>query len=192
MLSCIKVNYKSILHRFSFKSTAYKKQLLIEMIQNKEKKPKLRTTLRNALINYTNKKSNSFDPEFTKIVKKNAPEWLFTKSQTKEENKKKLLKLKNKPYWRSSLGMALSDYTKKYSKTYDPVFAKKIKSSKPNWFVSKSQMVEIKKQKILKLKKKPSYKSYLGYTLSRYIKKSSNCYDPNFYRKVKKTHPDWF
>jgi hypothetical protein len=56
--------------------------------------------------------------------------------------------------------------------------------------------VNYKKQKLIDMAKngepRPSQKTKLGRVLSEYTKKSSSCFDDNFYKIIIKLRPDWF
>jgi uncharacterized protein YihD (DUF1040 family) len=59
----------------------YNKQLIIKLAKNGGQKPVCGTVLGYALKNYTAKSSSSYDPVFTKQIKKIAPHW-FKKCST--------------------------------------------------------------------------------------------------------------
>jgi len=116
-------------------------------------------------------------------------------------NKKRLIQLAksgvNRPSQKTKLGRALSEYTKKSSKTCDREFNNLKRKLRPDWFFSQTQVVNQKKQKLLKMakngQKRPSAdKTKLGQDLSNYTRKSSFVYDPKFDRLIRKTQPDWF
>lgn len=113
-------------------SSRQKKNLLLAM---QGPKPKYTDPLGLALDSYTRKKSDSYDPIFHKQIKKLHPDW-FVPSFLK--NKRCLLdmakKKKPKPARGSELYAALWRYTCKTSKTYDSIFADKIKKIAPQWF----------------------------------------------------------
>ena len=93
-----------------------------------------------ALINYTGK-SKTYDPVFDKEIRGLRPDWF---ENTTIKKKEKLLKLAKSGGKRPStyandpkerqLGQALSSYTCKTKTTYDPVFDKKIRGLRPDWF----------------------------------------------------------
>lgn len=62
----------------------HKKQLIMKLATNGRPKPACGTVLGYALKNYTAKSSSSFDPVFTKQIKKLAPHW-FKRCSTKSK-----------------------------------------------------------------------------------------------------------
>jgi hypothetical protein len=116
------------------------KQILIKMAQEGKPRPKHKTKINQifigrALFNYTNLSQDSYDKSFSKQIKKIRPDW-FVKSS--DVNKKKLIKLAksgaDKPFQTTKMGMYLKSYTNKSRNTYCPVFYKKIRSLRPDWF----------------------------------------------------------
>jgi hypothetical protein len=91
------------------------------------------------LGSYTRKTSNSYDPEFDKLIRKTKPHWFI---DTTAENKKELLKLEDRPSCAAKdteekmSGLQLSRYTNPNSGCYDPEFDKLIRKAKPEWFVN--------------------------------------------------------
>lgn len=124
----------------------------------------------------------------------------FSKETSADENKKILIiRARNKqdrPSQKTKLGRCLSDYTKISSKNYDAEFAKNLKKTRPDWFISQSEAANDKKKKLLhmakKKMKKPHWKTLLGYTLSNYTRKSSLVYDAEFDAEIRRIAPFWF
>jgi hypothetical protein len=111
----------------------YKKDLISRAKSGKQK-PKYRTKLGKTLARLLKK-----DRDFRKQIEKLAPHW-FTPPQAirAAKTKKRLLKLAraggSKPKTTTRLGQALQRYTLKGQKSYDPVFTKKIRKLRPDWF----------------------------------------------------------
>jgi hypothetical protein len=138
------VSIKDLAKYFSFNLTPLRvkgfdsKQKLIEMANNKEKRPSQKTRIGRSLSYFTIKSSPSYDPAFDKIIRKLAPHWFFSQSQTANLTKQKLIEMaKNKedrPHWKTKLAYALGNYTLKSSPAYDPDFDKIIRELAPHWF----------------------------------------------------------
>lgn len=178
-----------------------KKQLLLDMARRGERKPQNSTKLGSVLSKYVNPKNKSYDPGFAKKIKRLAPHWLVSRSQIAGQKKNVLLKMaargESKPKSETTLDKALHSYLRKDSSSYDPVFARKIKKTRPDWFVSRSRIAEQKKRQLLALAKKggprPKQQRHpLGNVLGAYTRETSDSYDPVFARKIKKLRPDWF
>jgi hypothetical protein len=116
---------------------------------------------------------------------------LLLKMATMGENKPTA-----KPHWRSPLGRAFTNYIGKNSNAYDPDFVKQTKKLAPHWLLTRSEIVDNKKQKLLEMARKklprPLQKTRMGQCLSSYTIKSSDCYDPAFTKQIKKLAPHWF
>jgi hypothetical protein len=170
-------------------SSANKKQQLLEMARQGEKRPSARTQLGQALYNYLRKSS-----EFTNEIKRIRPDWLVSKS---DHNKQLLLdfarKGKPRPNIKTQLGGALKNYTLPNSVSYDPIFAKKIKNFRPDWFLRKSHL---KRQQLLEMARKklpkPDHNTQLGKALKKYTLKTSGGYNAVFDKKIRKLAPNWF
>ncbi len=119
---------------------------------------------------------------------------------TSAENKRLLLKMAKNGEPRPNqkkhfLGASLSNYTKVYSETYDPIFFKEITKEAPHWFIDSA--VENKKQ-LLKMAKKGESRPHqtkhpLGRVFVAYIcKRKSGSYDPIFDKKIRTEAPHWF
>jgi hypothetical protein len=117
----------------------HKKQELLKIAQRGENKPSIAShRLGHSLHAYVNHSNRSYDPDFTRQIKKLRPDWLISKSDTANKKKQELLKIatsgKNRPIARSWLGRGLIKYTLKSQNSYDPVFHKQIKKLRPDWF----------------------------------------------------------
>jgi len=178
-----------------------KKELLTLARKGGERPNQKMSSLGIALCSYTNKSHKSYSEAFTKEIKKLAPHWF---ENTADKKKEELLELARKggerPTQRNHpLGVALSHYTIKLDKSYDEVFAKKIKKVAPYWFISRSDIANQKKKELLKLaksskkaEKRPNLKTALGSSFSHYTRKSSGSYDAFFTKRIKKIAPHWF
>ena len=175
-----------------------KKRKLLGMAKKGSPKPYHKTELGVALRNYTRKKSPSYDPVFTKDIKKIAPKWFVTKYDVANEKKRKLLGMARKklplPMIKTELGGPLRSYTRKTSKSYDPIFDKKIRRAAPHWFTPQSEIADGKKRSLVELAKqgkpRPKQNTVLGKALIRYTRGSSR--DPNFIKEITKADPQWF
>jgi hypothetical protein len=80
-----------------------------------------------------------YDAKFHKKMKKLRPDWFLSQSEVADQKKKQLIKMakngENRPsHDKTRLGQALSNYTRKSSHVYDPVFDKTIRKLRPDWF----------------------------------------------------------
>jgi hypothetical protein len=174
-----------------------KKQELLDLAKSGADKPSQKTKLGKTLPNYTVESSGSYDPEFTKQIKTLRPDWFENTANTK---KQELLELArsgaDKPSQKTKLGQALCSYTIETQRCYDPEFTKKIKAIRPDWFISKSDLANTKKQELLETAKngkvKPHYSTKLGSAFRNYTGERSGCYDPKFTKQIKAIRPDWF
>jgi len=191
-----------------FENTATKKkETLFKLVKSGAKRPSLHSKneeerkLGWALVSYTNKSKGCYDPDFNKKIRKLGPDWF---ESTADINKAKLLKLARsgakRPNKRTNkLGGVLGNYTNKNQECYDPVFDKKIRELRPDWFENTS---DLNKEKLLKLAKsgakrpndraKDEEEGKLGHAIYNYTGKKSKSYDPVFDRKVRQLRPDWF
>jgi hypothetical protein len=137
----------------------------------------------------------STDPAVRKRMEKNIPSWFI---DTAAENKKELLELAKtgaeKPKHGSRLRMSMDGYIRAKSTCLDPEFTKQIKKLAPHWFIDTA--AENKKE-LLKLAKsgaeRPNQRKHpLGSSLSNYVSQSSDCFDPEFTKQIKKAAPSWF
>ena len=92
-----------------------------------------------------------------------------------------------RPDRKSVLGNALSVYTNKNSKDYDPEFDKAVRAKHPSWFVDS---VKEKKKHLLEMPKggaRPSVKAVLPH-----VGKTNSSYDASFDKAIRKKQPQWF
>lgn len=97
-----------------------------------------------------------------------------------------------KPHWRTLLGKVFKSYTSKQNSAYDAAFHEKARKAAPRWFVGSSEQNKLLLLKMAeKGKPKPHWKSPLGRSLTNYLGKKANSYDPIFAKKIMKLAPDW-
>lgn len=128
--------------------------------------------------------------------------WQAELPDTVTINKSKLLKIAKsgepRPKKRNSkLGRALATYIYKSSDSYDADFDKKIRTLRPDWFTSRSVIVEKKKIRLLEMARRgearPASKTTsLGLVLCSYTCRASGNYDAEFDKKIRELRPDWF
>lgn len=125
------------------------------------------------------------------------PEWSWDPTTDRVvEKKAKLLEMARtgepKPKWQTSLGIALTCYTKTSNTERHVGFKNQLIAIGCKWFNSP---VMGKKQQLLELARnreaKPHHKTSLGRALVRYVTKSPQ-YDPVFKEQLVKTGCDWF
>jgi hypothetical protein len=180
--------------------TQIKKNKLIEMAKNKSPRPSQKTKEGTALCSYTYKNHKSYCPIFDKTIRKLAPNWFIGKSQIANQKKQYLLNLaKNKsprPSQKTKEGTALCSYTYKNHQSYCPIFDKTIRELAPNWFVSRKQITNHMKQKLIDManngEPKPTNKTKEGRALSNYICKGHGSYCPKFEKTIRKEATNWF
>jgi hypothetical protein len=183
-------------------TTIPKKQKLLEMASNGEKRPTKSKKLGTALISYTHKKSGCRDPEFNAEIRRLRPDWF---EDTVTAKKRELLEMaKNgeaKP--NGTLGSALSRYTHPHVslgsgriRKGDPEFNAEIRRLRPDWF---EDTAASKKQELLEMAKNGEARPTLhskGQTIStalaNYTNKKNKIYDPEFDVKIREARPDWF
>jgi hypothetical protein len=116
-------------------------------------------------------------------------------------NKRNLIEMakndEKRPTQKTKLGRALSEYTKRSSRSFDANFYKEISELRPDWFVSQTEAANQKKQELIRMansgEKRPSYeRTKLGQALSNYTRKSSPVYDADFDTLIRRLRPDWF
>ena len=73
-----------------------KKNSLLEMAGKNEKRPSRNRPLGQPLCDYTNPASSSFDSDFTKKIKRIAPQWFVCNFDVCKQRKKELLKMAQK------------------------------------------------------------------------------------------------
>ena len=121
-------------------------------------------------------------------------EW---RSNSANKNKDKLLELAkseiSRPHWKTSLGVALCNYTNSSNGSYDEDFDKEIRRLRPDWFENTANK---NKDKLLKLAKsralRPNSITSLGRVLCNYTNSSNGSYDADFSKKIRKLAPKWF
>jgi hypothetical protein len=176
-----------------------RKAQLLEMAKRGEERLNWKSKLRQSLDGYTRATNSSYDPEFTKQIKKLAPHWFI---DTASENKKDLLEMAKRGEERPNqknhkLGASLSSYINATSGCYDPDFTKQIKKLAPHWFVNQSDIANEKKKDLLEMAKRgeerPNQRKHkLGKNLSSYIVTTHGSYDPEFTKQIKELAPHWF
>ena len=181
-------------------SSAYKKQQLLKMAGRGEPKPRRRTKIGEAFVNYTQKGSKFYDPAFTKQIGKIAPDWFLSKSEYKKQQLLEMArKGEPKPKHKHRLYYGFYDFTWSKSRRFDKDFTKEIRSIRPDWFLSNS---DHKKQILLdmaskgeprpkRLKDFRKSESKIAHAFFSYIRKDGN-YDPAFTKQIKKLAPHWF
>jgi hypothetical protein len=178
-----------------------KKQQLLEMAKNGEPRPsKTKHPLGSALSTYTNPKSDCYDPVFYKEIRELATQWFISPSDIANQNKQQLLEMARngepRPiYKKHPLGTVLKNYTK--STSYDPIFNKEIRELAPQWFVSRSDIANQKKQQLLEMAKngepRPNHTKHpLGQVLCSYTNPKHNSYDFIFDKEIRELAPKWF
>jgi superfamily II DNA or RNA helicase len=194
-------------------ATAEKKRILKEMARNGEKRPSTTSknpeerSLGNALSNYTRgETSESYDPKFTKELKKINSEWFINSADEKKKILKEMAKnglkrpspTSENPEERS-LGRALLTYTGKASKIFDSVLTKELKKLNSKWFNSSDEKKRILKEMAKNGEKRPSAASKnpeertLGVALTNYTRgKTSDSYDPKLTKELTKLNSEWF
>ena len=141
---------------FKDTATAIKKAELLRLARSGAPRPHWKSQLGNALRRYTQPSAHSYDPDFTKQLRKDAPKWFDSVATKKAEllrlarsgaprppantaiKKAELLRLARsgapRPHHSSQLGRALRKYTQPSAHSYDPDFTKQIKKAAPSWF----------------------------------------------------------
>lgn len=165
------------------------KNKLLQMAKSGKSRPKFSTILGKLLSEQTTKKDNK-NNKFSKTIRKLRPDWFITNSQITKQ--KLLLMAKNgakRPNQKTHLGMLMYSYFRR-----DLEFKNKIKKIRPEWFVTRSDVANMKKKKLLEMAKKGYKRTYdaLGKCLCNYVSKGTGNYDPVFDKKIKKLRPDWF
>jgi hypothetical protein len=186
-------------------SAARNKAELLAMALRGEPRPgagKNKHPLGQVLSQYTNPKSQTYDPVFDKEIRALRPDWfLDTVAQNKAELKAMALRGEPKPAStgknRHPLGVVLCMYTNPKSKMYDPVFDREIRALRPDWFLDTvAQNKAELKAMALRGEPRPvssgKRKHPLGQALSRYTNPNSKSYDPVFDKEIRALRPDWF
>jgi hypothetical protein len=135
----------------------YKKEKILEMAKNGEPRPIHKNHhLGSILGHYINQNEKYYDADFDKQLRSIRPDWFISRSDIANQKKQQLLEIaKNrepKPHKKKhSLGVALAKYINPKNACYDQKFAKQIKSLRPDWFVSQSDISNQKKQQLLEI-----------------------------------------
>lgn len=124
--------YKKIINKWPKKMTsAEKKEILRRMAKNKEQVPPPKSVLGNALRNYINPKSSSYNGDFANDIK----DWftLVNQSTKSKDKKRELIALHDdgqpRPKKSSQFGRAHRRYSNTASQCYDKEYVR----STPNW-----------------------------------------------------------
>lgn len=173
-----------------------RKNEFLRMAKKGMERPTNKTKLGKFLICYTCKGSKLYDDKFNKKIRKARPDWF----RNTDSIKKKILKLsRNKgKIIDEKLRACLRNYTREESTSFDALFNAKIRKLRPDWFLSKSKLMSLKKDQIIKIaksRKKITRKelgSSLNQSLRHYTCKKSAVYDGSFDKTIRKLQPDWF
>lgn len=184
-----KYYYKESLNKkLGLDSAIEKKELLIKMAQNGEKRPSASSRLGQALINYTSKSTTAYDDLFDKKIKKIAPFWFTTIT---ELNKIRFIKMAKKRMAKPKAGTSDNNNLCYYLKK-DQKFRAIIKKYCPEWIplpfdqIRKKHEIEI--EKLARSGKPiPPITTKIGGLISRYKR-----INKKFMEKIKKIRPDWF
>lgn len=177
---------------------AKNKQQLIEMAKKGESKPRCKHPLYVVFNSYICRVHTSYDPKFHRLIRKLAPHWFIDYSEIANQKKQQIIEMAKKgeprPHTtKHHLGAVFNSYIRKKHDCYDPKFDKLIRKLAPHWFVDTAAE---NKRKLIKMAKsgepKPRYKHLLGNALKSYVQKSSDCYDPEFDKLIRKLAPCWF
>ena len=171
-----------------------RKNEFLRMAQKGIERPTNKTKLGKFLICYTCKGSKLYDNKFDKKIRKARPDWF----RDTDSLKKKILKLsrnKGKITDEKLLG-CLRNYTKESSTSFDAIFNSKIRKKRPDWFLTRSELMNLKKKEIIKIaKNKKNNRKDLGIlnqSLRHYTSKKSEGYDGSFDKIIRELRPDWF
>jgi chorismate mutase len=178
------------------------KEKLLDMARNGEPRPiVIKHPLGVVLCHYTNVNSVCYDHVFDKEIRELRPDWFISQSDKAQEKKNKLLEMakngEDKPHYKTSLGQAFCNYTNKSHDCYDHVFDKEIRELRLDWLITKFNIAQEKKNKLLEMAKngepRPNNKKHsLGGVLSFYTNAKSESYDPVFDKEIRELRPDWF
>jgi hypothetical protein len=175
------------------KSSEIMKQKLVAMAKSVLKRPYHKTKEAKCLVNYTNKSSSAYCPEFDKLIRKLRPNWFVSTSEIMKQKLIKIAKNGIKKPGKTKEGKALCSYTTKSSGCYCPEFDKLIRKLRPDWFASTS---EIMKHKLIKMAKnglkRPYHKTKEAQALVSYTRFVSSAYCPIFNKTIRKLAPSWF
>jgi hypothetical protein len=178
-----------------------KEDRLLAMAKANEPKPHWKSSLGGVLHSYTNPTQATYDPIFDKKIRELRPDWFVTKYDKAQEKKNRLLAMAlagdPRPTKRGHpLGPTLNKYTNHGSGCYNSTFDKKIRELRPDWFVTKYDKAQEKKNRLLAMAKtdkpRPHRDSPLGEALHRYTAPKRDGYNPTFDKKIRELRPDWF
>jgi hypothetical protein len=180
-----------------------KKDRLLEMARKGEMRPiQKKHELGSSLTSYTNRDGGCYDPDFDKQIRSLRPDWFVGQSEKADCVKMELISMANGGCSRpspkkSSLGRALCCFTNCKNKCYDIGFDKKIRMSRPDWFVTKKEKQNQKKQQLLAMAlngdaKPVCDKHPLGQVFGCYTNPNGCHYDPEFDKEIRRLRPDWF
>ena len=191
--------------------SSQKKQQLLEMARNGEPRPNYKThPLGKVFFDYTSSPKNGcYDAKFTKQIKKLRPDWFITQSDRCNQKKQQLLEMarngEDRPNQKTHpLGLVLCQYTSSNNRCYDAKFTEQIKKLRPDWFITRSDRANQKKQQLLEMARNGEDRPYyrygghgdkthpLGLVLCQYTSPNNRCYDAKFTKQIKKLRPDWF
>lgn len=177
-------------------SVKQKQDKLIEMARNGEPRPTFRTELGQALANYTHS-NRPRDLEFTSTIRELRSDWCMSLTDMANQKKERLLEMARRgdprPTRREELGSAFSSYTTPRSKTYDEMFTGKIRMIRPDWLLSRIEIVFQRKEKLLEMARRgerPDRHTPLGVLFYSYLSRSQGGYDEVFARKIWELLPD--
>ena len=114
-------------------------------------------------------------------------------AKTVAENKKALIEMAKAGEARPSACTTLGDLLRQKAGAFDAKFNKTIRNLAPAWFVNTS--ADAKNGLVATAKrgdKKPTGKTKEGAALRRFVSKTSECYDPQFDKTIRKIAPNWF
>lgn len=180
------------------------KKKLLEMAKNGEERPHYSTPLGAGLNGYINETHDVYDAEFRNQINLIRPEWLVMSSDRVEYKKLELIDIayydqplphhKNHP-----LGVVIRAYTDKNNAAYDAEFDAFIRNLRPDWFVTKKDIVISYINKLTVIAKsnapKPPYFTKgesLGKWLSNLTTKGKPNYNAEFDKMIRDRRPDWF
>ena len=134
-----------------------------------------------------------FDAAFHDEIRSLRPDWFVLQSDFLRQKKQQLLEMAKKgeprPSQETKLGKTLSTYVSKKSPRYDADFDKKIRALGPDWFVTRSDIANQKKYKLLEManngEPKPLERTKMGIALKSYTKRDSGSYNPEFDKKIR-------
>ena len=180
-----------------------KKQKLLEMARSGEDKPNYKNhILGRILYGYCYPTSSSYDAEFDKQIRELRPDWFITQFDVANQKKQKLLEMARSGEDRPSgkkhtLGKAVCYYCCPTSGSYDAEFDKQIRELRPDWFITRFDVANQKKQKLLEMARngedKPRQRKHqLSMVFQHYTNHNNKCYDSKFTEEIKELRPDWF